>query len=276
MRPPIKWYGSKIRLAQQIVRLLSEHRIYVEVFGGSAAILCTKVPAPVEYYNDLDGDVVHFYRMLRDRGPELRDKLLLTPYARAEHQAARRNYADVDDPMERARLFFLLVMESMNGQMGRSWSRGRTHSAAAKFGSAVDRLPAAIQRLRDVQIENQDFRRLMPALDAPDTLFYCDPPYVHGTRRTPKAYRYEMTDEAHREFLDIATTVQGHVVISGYRHPLYDAALVGWERHDFPVRRYAAVLVRSTKAVVRSRTVECIWRNPRCVAHSDSNGWNAR
>jgi len=106
LRPPFPYYGAKGRLASQIVDLLPRHRVYVEPFAGSAAVLFAKPAAPVEVVNDLDRNVVTFFRVLRDTPDELIRALRFTPYARDEFAAADLAEDGITD-LERARRFFV-------------------------------------------------------------------------------------------------------------------------------------------------------------------------
>src|SRR5258706_9367454 len=88
---PVTWFGGKSKLAQRIIEHFPEHRTYVEVFGGSAAVLITKKPAGVEVYNDIDGQLVNLFRILREPllCEELRRALESTPYSRGEFDLAK-------------------------------------------------------------------------------------------------------------------------------------------------------------------------------------------
>jgi DNA adenine methylase len=86
--PPFAYYGGKTTLAGRIADLLPEHRHYVEPFAGSLAVLLAKPPSPMETVNDLDGNLMTFWRVLREQPDDLARVCALTPHSRAEHQAA--------------------------------------------------------------------------------------------------------------------------------------------------------------------------------------------
>uniref|UniRef100_UPI00366F3834 DNA adenine methylase n=1 Tax=Bacillus cereus TaxID=1396 RepID=UPI00366F3834 len=187
MRPPFPYYGAKARIAQWIVGLMPrDHRVYVEPFAGSAAVLFARQrPAAHEVLNDLDGNVTTFFRVLRDRESELIRALTLTPYSRQEYRAAALTGQDLDD-VERARRFFVRTSQSFNAAGAAngkraSWSNGmrRGSSQALTVADLVDRLFAAAERLRRVVIENRPAVEIIHAYDAPDTVLYCDPPYLN-------------------------------------------------------------------------------------------------
>lgn len=99
-RPVLRYHGGKWKLAPWIIEHFPKHRVYVEPFGGGASVLMRKPRSYAEVYNDLDGEVVNVFRVLRERGEELRQALSLTPFARKEYEAA---WLPSDDPLEQAR-----------------------------------------------------------------------------------------------------------------------------------------------------------------------------
>jgi DNA adenine methylase len=131
MRPPTQYFGAKGRLAPWIASLLPPARTFVEPFAGSAAVLFAKPPSPTEVINDADGDLVLFFRVLRDRGPELARALTLTPYARAELRAANLDRPGLDE-LERARRVFV----RLNMTVGKTLRRSSGFAAAFNANGA--------------------------------------------------------------------------------------------------------------------------------------------
>jgi DNA adenine methylase len=274
-RAPAPYFGGKQNLSVQIASLLPAHTTYVEVFGGMASVLFAKAPSKMEIYNDLESGVVNFFRVLRDpeQATRLRDLLELTPFAREELKACRANIGSEADPVERARMWFVLAQMSFAGRIhsdsGFRTTKGASHSPVSSFLTAIDLLPIFTQRLRQVVIEHQDFRRVLQAYDSPDTLFYCDPPYLPETRQRT-AYACELTAEDHADLLDLITTRQAHVILSGYASPMYRAALQDWTL--IQVSGYTSAAGRTTRGGLKGKgsvsaradmkRVECIWLSP--------------
>jgi DNA adenine methylase len=243
-RPALRYLGGKWKLAPWIVSHLPAHRIYVEPFGGAASVLLRKPRSMAEVYNDLDDDVVNLFAVLRDgaQAAELSRLLDLTPYARSELMAA---YDTAADPVERARR---LIVRSFMGFGSCAYRLDRTTgwrtglrldsaSAARDWAGYPEAIPELHARLKGVSVEHRPARDVLAAYDAPGTLFYVDPPYVHATRspkRTRPApsngYAHELSDAEHAELLAQLQRMEGMVVLSGYAHPLYDRALSGWRR----------------------------------------------
>ena len=265
-RPVMRYHGGKWRLADWIMQFFPNHETYVEPFGGSASVLMQKQRSPAEVYNDLDDEVVNVFRVLRnaEQARRLKDLCALTPYARNEFEAA---YEWSDDPVERAKRTIFRAVSGFGsagatkGRTGfRSYSRAdRSVTPAMDWASYPKVIPAFCERLRGVIIESGDALDVINRHDAPGTLFFVDPPYMHETRVAGnRAYRYEMEEHDHLDLLDHLTLVEGFVVISGYLTDTYDRVLIpaGW-------RRYSRSSGASGKRGTVMRT-ECVWINPRC------------
>lgn len=265
MRGPIAYYGGKAGLARRLVDLLPPHRVYMEPFFGGGAVLFAKRPGPFEIVNDLDGNVVTFFQVLRDRPDELEHVCRLTPYARDEFRAAELD-EDLDD-LERARRFWVRVNQSFakssGQQTGWSITTARSVSAPASTVSRLSRFHAVAARLSTVSIENCDAVDLIGRLATPDTCIYADPPYLAETRRgrdrqRPGDYLVDMGDEPnHRRLADALHGTDAAVVLSGYPSPLYDDLYGDWCRIEVPVNVHASNAV----ATGRGQRTEVIWSN---------------
>ncbi|MFT3811103.1 MAG: DNA adenine methylase [Micropepsaceae bacterium] len=256
------WYGGKFSHLEWLLPKLPEAHHYCEPFAGSAAVLLNRPPAPVETYNDIDGDVVNFFRTLRDHGPELERQIALTPFSREEYHKAVTDFPRADTNLERARRFYIRARQTRTGlaqtaTLGR-WANCKDTSRAGMSGvvsrwlGGVEALPGIAERLIRVQIENRPAVDLIRTYDSPSTLFYCDPPYLHETRGDDRAYSYEMDEDQH---LDLAATLRackGKVALSGYRSPLMDKLFAGWKRYDAPVKMAHSI---------KKARQECLWMN---------------
>jgi DNA adenine methylase len=270
-RPVLRWHGGKWKLAPWIVSHFPPHRCYVEPFGGAASVLLRKPRAYAEVYNDLDDWVVSLFRVLRDETKAVRllELLRLTPFARTEFEEGRNlEPAPGLDDVEAARR---LIIRSFMG-FGSNAHNGRSAgfransnrsgtTPAQDWANYPDALPALIERLRGVVIENRDAIAVMAAHDGPEVLHYVDPPYLPETRSPAnkydlkyRRYRHEMAPADHARLLDYLRTVEGIVVLSGYASEMYDAALHDWKRVEMAAFADGA----------RAR-VEVAWLNPACV-----------
>jgi DNA adenine methylase len=238
-RPALHYLGSKWRIAPWIIENLPQHKVYIEPFGGGAAVLLRKDPSDLEIYNDLDSLVVNFWRVLRTQPEELIRRLKLTPWAREEDLAA---WEPTPDPVESARRLFMRTWMSYSGETDRpaGWRAAKTekkNGTIIQWG-AEERLLAVATRWREVQIEHDNALCVIRRFDTPGALFYCDPPYVHSTRSSGSGYAFEMNDDEHLELLDLLNTIQGKAMISGYPCELYQKHLPAkrWKRLEREAR----------------------------------------
>lgn len=245
------WYGGKFSHLDWLLPLLPECHHYCEPFGGSAAVLLNREPSPVETYNDIDGDVVNFFRVLREEKDSLVEAIGLTPFSREELYWALSDDGEAVSSLERARRFFIRARQSRTGlaqtaSLGRwanciNTSRAGMAGAVSRWLGSVESLPDIALRLLRVQIENRPATEVIQLYDRPDTLIYCDPPYVHTTRGDNKAYRFEMDEDAHRQLAEVLGNCEGMVAISGYRCDLMDDLYRGWPRYDPPAKNCHSV-----------------------------------
>lgn len=239
--PPFTYAGGKTTLARRIVSLLPAHKGYIECFAGGLSILLAKPAATFETINDLDGAVVCFWRVLRDRPEELMRVCALTPHSRIESETAHDLDPAVDD-LERARRVWVQLTQGRAGTLRPTgWRhyqdpKGSTVSMPGNLAGYLARMPAAAARLANVSLECR------PALDViarygrhADNLIYADPPYLRGTRASCR-YRYEMAEhDQHRELAEALRACRAAVVLSGYASPLYDRELYAdWHRVELP------------------------------------------
>lgn len=267
-RPILRYHGGKWLLAPWILSHFPEHRVYVEPFGGAASVLLQKPRSYGEVYNDLDGEIVNLFSVVRDHGEQLERALTLTPFARDEFLLA---YEPCEDRVEQARRTMARSFMGFGSTAASGAKTGfRSNSNRSGTTPAHDwahypkNIAPIMERLRGVVIENKDAREVMLQHDGEQTLHYVDPPYVFETRSVgnpycKKGYRHEMTDEQHRELAATLRELKGMVIVSGYACPLYDDELyAGWYRVERPALADGA----------RPRT-EVLWLNESCAERQE-------
>lgn len=248
---PFGWYGGKFNHLDWLLPLLPEAHHYCEPFGGSGAVLLNRPPSPVETYNDLDGEVVNFFRVLREQKDELVTQIALTPFSREEYFLAIADHRCEDSPLQRALRFFIRARQSRTGlaqtaSLGR-WANCKNTSRAGMSGvvsrwlGSVDGLPDIAMRLLRVQIENRPATDVIDLYDDEGTLFYCDPPYPHDSRGDTKAYCHEMTDFDHVQLSWALHQIQGKAAISGYQCDLLNDLYADWNLHLAPPKKSHAI-----------------------------------
>lgn len=274
------WYGGKFSHLSWLLPLLPQTHRYCEPFAGSAAVLLNRPPSPVETYNDLDGEICNFFRVLRDEKERLVEAIGLTPFSREEFALA----CELDPtltPFERARRFFVRARQVRTGLAQRAslgrWANCKNTSRAGMSGvvsrwlGSVESLPEIAERLLRVQIENRPAIEVIELYDSPETLFYCDPPYVHGTRGDDKAYGHEMTDNDHEQLAKTLNRVQGLVAISNYDCNLMNDFYLAPKWHKL-------VIPERTNHATKGKRVEVLWANydPRDARRLRSHRRNGR
>ncbi len=256
---PIVWLGGKGRNWQWVISHFPEHRVYIEPFGGGASVLLNKPPVDVEVYNDLDLRVYHLFAMLRCKrqSRQLIHQLRLTPYH--EHEYSLAWSGDLSkDPTERARQIFVQLRMAFGGLGSRGvrpgFGFGKTSSKSKSFLSCIEQLGNIVERLRSVTVMCRCGIDVIKRFDGPDTLHYCDPPYVQSSRAKGAGYLHEMSDDDHCRLAEVLNNAKGKVVLSGYPSQLYDRLYHGWRQ----VTRDQSLLCSRQKG---GRRTEVLWMN---------------
>ncbi|WP_330633745.1 DNA adenine methylase [Halocatena halophila] len=225
--------GGKGRRCEWILSKLPPHTCFVDVFGGSGAVLYNKSQSTVEIYNDINDDLVQFFTVLREREDELLEWVRSVPYARTVYDEWVSDFFDgyrPEDEIERAGRFFTLRYMQFSGEiaMRNGFKVRAKRSPARTFDNARERIYELSERFRQVIIENQDYRDILKKYDDSDVdvVFYCDPPYVGGEH-------YYGTKFDHTEFVESLTDVNGRWMVSYSELPsgLNDYHVLSRDRH---------------------------------------------
>lgn len=253
MKAVLKYPGAKNRLAKWICEYIPTHEVYLEPFFGSGAIFFNKTPARIETINDLDGEVVNYFKVIREQPDRLAAVLDMTPFARDEYYSAYTTGPD-DTDLERARKFAVRCWQGFgSGNLYRSGFRSsqrRTSPHTTKnWYSLPERVMEATKRLKNAQIENLPALELLKRYDTADVFIYADPPYLQGTRKG-YLYRYEMQNPEHEELLQALAAHPGKILLSGYDNDLYNHYLAGWQKAQ-----------KKTQAECGLARVETLWMN---------------
>ena len=244
-----------------LLPLLPKTECYVEPFGGAASVLLNREPCGVAVYNDLRGDIVNFFRVLRNSPDELIAAIDLTPYSREEFNAASLCASELGE-VERARRFYVVALQSFGG-LHEVWgyditqSYGNLAGQCRRWKAAPQRLRRLVDALKGVQIEQGDALTVIAKYDTKNTLFYCDPPYVTSTRNR-RGYQHEMSDEDHSALAAVLNEVKGRVAVSGHNCALYDKLYQDWHKYE------KEVIVRAAAGKTggsRPKRNDVLWTN---------------
>lgn len=219
------WYGGKFSHLDWLLPLLPDCLHYCEPFAGSGAVLMNRDPSPVETYNAIDGEVVNFFRVLRESKDELIEQIALTPFSREEFALACELDPNLTN-VERARRFYVRARQvrtglSQTASIGRwanckNTSRSGMSGVVSRWLGGVEQLDFIAERFLRVQIENRPATNIVKLYDSKETFFYCDPPYLHETRGDSKAYGFEMDNQMHVELAEALNAAEGMVALSNY------------------------------------------------------------
>jgi len=253
MKMILRYPGAKWRIANWIISHMPKHHSYVEPFFGSGAVFFRKAPSPIETINDLDEDVVNLFRVVRENAEPLIRTVTYTPYSRQEYYEAFTSQPA--DEIDKARMFLIRCWQGhgfRNISSHRSgWKNDVQGREAAYAMRNWYRLPqwieTAVERLREVQIENRPALEIIERFNYPNVLIYADPPYLLSTR-SGKNYNYEMTDKEHIELVEALINHKGHVILSGYDNEIYNEYLKSWSKYSI-----------NTTAEKGLKRVETIW-----------------
>ncbi|WP_323127201.1 DNA adenine methylase [Acinetobacter pollinis] len=263
-KPLMRYHGGKFRLADWVISHFPNHTCYTEVFGGAAGVLLQKPRSYAEVYNDLDGDVVNLFKVLRDKEKcsQLIQQINLTPYAREEFNLA---WQLTDDDIEKARRIVVRAQMGFGSAGATKGTTGFRIDTKRAYGTAQslwstypDHLAFVCERLTGVLIENRPAVQVLKDHDASTTLHYVDPPYVFESRykeaSTKGCYKHEMQDEDHIKLIETLLDLEGMVILSGYPNSIYSEMLSGWHRVETSAR------ISAGRGTITK--TECLWINP--------------
>jgi len=275
------WYGGKFSHLDWLLPNLPECFHYCEPFAGSGAVLLNRKPSPVETYNDIDGEVVNFFKVLREKKNTLIEQIALTPFSREEFGIACELNPNISS-LERARRFYIRARQVRTGlaqtaTIGR-WANCKNTSRSGMSGvisrwlGGIEQLEFISERLLRVQIENRPAIDIIKLYDSKETLFYCDPPYIHSTRGDTKAYKFEMNDYEHETLAEVLNNVDGLVAISNYECDLMNEL--------YPPNKWTKIfapqkVIHSTKDIRQ----EVLWVNyniKKVLSNSNNYLFNSR
>jgi DNA adenine methylase len=213
---PLSYIGGKNRLASKIISILPEHTTYVEPFAGGAQVLFHKQPSNVEVLNDLDFDIVNFFRVCQWHYEELVRYLRFCLVSRKLHDMhLATNPATLTD-IQRAGRFFYLQKNSFGGLvLKQKFHYGVTHLPNFNPERVPEIIEQTHRRLQHVQIESLPYEKILEKYDRSTTLFYLDPPYWNR-----KLYKFNLSEQDFVELERRLHLIQGKFLLSLGDHPI--------------------------------------------------------
>lgn len=223
MKTPITYYGGKQKLAPVILELIPPHVLYAEPFSGGAAVFFSKKPSQVEVLNDMNGELINFYKVIKERFNELVVEITNTLHSRRLHKHAWVIYSNPElfDPVKRAWAVWVLSSQGFAGKLDNVWGYDREADSTSRkiYFNKTEFTELYNRRLEKVQLENADALYIIRSRDSVDSFFYCDPPYFNSNMGHYKGY----TQQDFEELLKLLPTLQGKFLLSSYPSKLLES-----------------------------------------------------
>lgn len=255
----LRYFGGKGgKLARWIISHMPKHEAYIEPFCGGASVFFMKEPSEVEVINDLNGEVINFFRVCREQPDELARLLAFTTWGREEFAIAWGDDTGISD-VERARRLAVKAWQGFGHKVTKKtgWNKAFITGGldTKAWQSVPDVVIQAAHRLRNANIESMDAVELLRIYNEPlqtqlfTRVFYVDPPYVHETLLS--SHGYGEYDVDHAALLDALRANNYYVLLSGYDSELYRDTLADWHMVTIEKRDH-----------VQNLATECLWLNP--------------
>src|SRR6266567_5316262 len=231
MQGPLSYVGGKNRLAKHIISLTPKHNTYVEPFAGGAQVLFRKEPSEVEVLNDLDGELVNFYRVCQAHHEELLRSLRYTLLSRKLYGLLARTPPENLTDISRAARYFILQKCSFGGMVARkNFAAHITKRPTFTPKRIPEIIDAAYKRLQDVQIESLPYEQVLEKYDRLTTFFYLDPPY-YGV----KLYNHNFTDDDFVSLKRHLSGLKGKFLLSINDHPRIRKLFEGFKMDEVAI-----------------------------------------
>jgi len=256
LKTPITYYGGKQTMLIHILPLIPEHNSYTEAFAGGLAVLFAKEPSSLETVNDLNGELINFYKVCQTKFDELAMELHCTLHSRTMHEYAEFVYMHPwhFTEVERAKALWILSKMSFASKLDGSFGYDKTkNSMPKKIDFAIQNFDDKIyERLRRVTIECTDALRIIKSRDTKETFHFVDPPYIGSYLGHYKGY----TEYDFEQLLKLLTQIEGKFMLTMFPHKLLTEYI---EKHNWRVVEVERTI--SASRVNRRKQIELIVMN---------------
>jgi DNA adenine methylase len=245
---PLAYIGGKRRLAKTLTALLPEHTTYVEPFAGGAQVFFSKPPSAVEVLNDLNSDVVNFFRVVQLHEEELVRYLEDAIVSRSLYDLYQRQDPTTLTDIQKAARFLYLQKNSFGGKVTQqNYHYCVTKAPNYNLESLPESIRSARKRLARVQLECWPYERIIERYDRETTCFYIDPPYVGVA-----LYRYNFDDADFERLADRLASIKGKFLLSINDHPVARAAFARFNLREIAISYTATQSVPKVKELIFS------------------------
>ncbi|MDR1644233.1 MAG: DNA adenine methylase [Tannerellaceae bacterium] len=240
LKTPVTYYGGKQKMLRYILPLIPQHQIYIEPFFGGGAVFWAKEPARVEFINDINGEVVNFYHMLKLRYPELKREIDTTLHSEYQQKQAREIYLRPlgHDEIKRAWAVYVLSHQSFYAILNSTWKCCKGRPMATQLQSRKEAFVEAYsKRLEHTSIFCRDALNVIKNTDHEDAFLYVDPPYYNADMGHYDGY----TIDDFERLLQALSSVKGKFMLSSYPSEILSeyAHRAGWRMMEIELTRSA-------------------------------------
>ena len=253
-----RFFGGKTRLIKHLLPLVPTHKIYVEVFGGSAELLFSKPRSFLEVYNDIDGELVNLFEVVRNKPLEFIEKAEFLVYSR-ELQERWRRAKPPEDPVEWALRTWYIYQTTFAGKRFSGWAFARKVNQVKSFRPRLDRISKLHKRLEAVHIDHLDFRRCLKNWDSDKSFFFLDPPYRNVTHSNLR----KMSDVDYHDLAEICKKLEGKFLLTVNDDPLFHKLFKWFTISKFACETSGQGITRKYPAKHRARYQNLFIRNYR-------------
>jgi DNA adenine methylase len=253
MKTPITYYGGKQTMIKYLLSLIPPHKLYCEPFLGGGALFFAKPKSEVEVINDLNGEVVNFFRVAKKDFSELQKEVQSTPHSRELYKKAMIIYQhpDMFSDIKRAWAFWILTNQGFSARIG-SWAFGKDCSIERNQARKRDEFSKEYaDRLRMVQIEHNDALKVIDRCDDKDTFFYLDPPYINTNQGHYDGY----TEADYIKLLERLGKVKAKFLLSSFPSSILTKYIKKNKWHTMSIKKHVAVTKLTDK--VKTEMLVC-------------------
>lgn len=233
LKTPITYYGGKQMMVKHLLPLIPEHKIYNEPFFGGGALFFSKQPAEIEFINDISGEVVNFYRVIKRRFNDLKNEIDCTLNSEYQFKQAKEIYNNSNgkDEVLRAWSVYVLSHQSMFASFDKGWKMSRERNQARQFQNKKEQFTEVyVKRLENTSIFCRDALKVIKATDTGATFHYIDPPYYNSNCGHYGGYSID----DYKNLLDTLSQIKGSFILSSYPSAILSeyAAKCGWRHKE--------------------------------------------
>jgi DNA adenine methylase len=240
LKTPITYYGGKQQMLRHILPLIPAHKVYTEAFFGGGAVFWAKEPARVEFINDLNGEVVNFYRVLKFHFPELKKEIEATLHSEFQQKKARKIYRSPEEysEVERAWAIYVLSHQSFYSILDSSWKCSKERSFATQLQARKEAFTDVYsRRLERTSMFCRDALDVIRKADHENAFHYVDPPYYQADMGHYGGY----TLNDFENLLKLLVTLKGKFMLSSYPSEILSEYVLkeGWRMMEVEMPRSA-------------------------------------